>query len=151
MQFLLNQAHVMMDLCMSIDQADPSALRAFFYGSPMPPKKRPLDPALVALGRRIAEMRKRKGLAQAHLAESVGVAIESISRIERAAAVPSLPLLIRIASALEVPLGDLLAAGPIRSVPRTDPETAKLIALVASKAPDVRRRVLKIVRLVLVK
>ncbi len=56
------------------------------------------------LGLRVAGLRKVAGLTQAGLAERCGVATETISRIERGAAVPSIQRLVVIASILEVEL-----------------------------------------------
>ncbi|MGQ0507976.1 MAG: helix-turn-helix domain-containing protein [Myxococcaceae bacterium] len=59
------------------------------------------------LGRRIADHRKLAKLTQAELAEKVGVATETISRLERGAAIPSLARLESVAAALGVELHDL--------------------------------------------
>lgn len=58
------------------------------------------------LGRRVADHRKRAGLTQAQLAERVGVATETVSRLERGSAVPSLARLEDVASALGVGLSE---------------------------------------------
>lgn len=62
-----------------------------------------------ALGKRVAELRKAAELTQAQLAEKVGVAVETISRLERGSAIPSLARLEGIARALRVELPDLFA------------------------------------------
>ena len=59
------------------------------------------------LGRRIAEQRRRRELTQAQLAELAGVATETISRLERGAAVPSIARLAGIAKVLGVELHEL--------------------------------------------
>lgn len=59
------------------------------------------------LGRRVADQRKRAGLTQAQLAERIGVANETISRLERGSAVPSLGRVEAVASALGVELSEL--------------------------------------------
>jgi transcriptional regulator with XRE-family HTH domain len=113
-------------------------------------KKRAQPPAFrVRLGRRLAEIRRQRGLSQGDLAEALGTATESISRIERAAAVPSLGLLARIASVLGVEVEDMFSTKPPAAHTRTEPAAAKLVALVAGKPEAVRRRVLRLVRLYL--
>lgn len=64
------------------------------------------------VGGRIAEFRRAADLTQAQLAEKVGVATETISRLERGIAVPSLGRLEEIAQALAVELADFFVAGP---------------------------------------
>jgi transcriptional regulator with XRE-family HTH domain len=59
------------------------------------------------LGQKIAESRQQAQLTQAELAEKVGVATETISRLERGAAIPSLARLEEIASALALELSEL--------------------------------------------
>jgi transcriptional regulator with XRE-family HTH domain len=59
------------------------------------------------LGRRVADQRKRAGLTQAQLAERVGVATETVSRLERGSAIPSLARLEAVASALGVETHEL--------------------------------------------
>jgi transcriptional regulator with XRE-family HTH domain len=116
----------------------------------MPSKHRVQPPAfLVRLGRRVAEVRRQRGLSQGDLAEAIGTATESVSRIERAAAVPSLGLLGRIASALGVEVEVLFSSRPPATRTRAAPEVAKLAALVGGKPPAARRRVLRLVRLYL--
>ncbi len=60
------------------------------------------------LGRRVAALRQAAGLTQAKLAERVDVTVETISRLERGAATPSLASLAAIAEALGVELPELL-------------------------------------------
>jgi transcriptional regulator with XRE-family HTH domain len=59
------------------------------------------------LGQKVAECRQQAQLTQAQLAERVGVATETISRLERGAAIPSLARLEEIASALALGLPEL--------------------------------------------
>src|SRR5690349_21085952 len=63
------------------------------------------------LGKRIAAERELLGWSQVDLAERVGVAAETISRLERGVFDPSLARLESIASALGVALHDLLRFG----------------------------------------
>lgn len=60
------------------------------------------------LGRSVASYRKLAGLTQEQLAESVGVTSETISRLERGIAIPSLARIDDIARALGIELADLV-------------------------------------------
>lgn len=59
------------------------------------------------LGRNIAARRKQLAWTQDQLAERVEVDAETISRFERGAHLPSLPTLDRLASAMQVQIGEL--------------------------------------------
>lgn len=63
------------------------------------------------LGAQITVQRRRRGLTQAELAEAANVSSETISRLERGAAMPSLTRLSEIAGVLQVELRDLLPSG----------------------------------------
>jgi len=63
------------------------------------------------IGRAIATRRRAKKLTQEALAERVGSSPEWISQLERGVGAPSMPLLIRIADALEASPVDIVAAG----------------------------------------
>jgi transcriptional regulator with XRE-family HTH domain len=116
----------------------------------MSPKQRAQPPAYrVRLGRRIAELRRQRGLSQGDLAEALGTATESISRIERAAAVPSLGMLSRIASVLGLEVEDAFSSKTPATRRRRDPIVAKFVALLESKPPALRRKLLRLVRQVL--
>ena len=67
-----------------------------------------MEPVEEKLGRWIAEYRRHARLTQAQLAEKVGVAVETISRLERGVAVPSLSRVQSIGVALGVELHELL-------------------------------------------
>ena len=69
----------------------------------------------VVIGKRIRELRKKKGLTQVVLAELSGVEPSNISHIERAATKLSLPTLIHIANALEVTLDELVYSNLTKS------------------------------------
>jgi transcriptional regulator with XRE-family HTH domain len=77
------------------------------------------------IGRRIAELRRLAGLSQARLADSIGTATETISRLETGAAMPSLARLAAIARVLGVELHQL-----VRVRPGGDPQHAALERLV---------------------
>ncbi len=72
-----------------------------------------LDYAVI--GKRIRELRKKKGLTQVALAELSGVEPSNISHIERAATKLSLPTLIGIANALDVTLDELVYSNLTKS------------------------------------
>jgi transcriptional regulator with XRE-family HTH domain len=59
------------------------------------------------LGQRVAEYRQQAGLTQGKLAEKVGVADETISRLERGAVTPSLERMEQVAAALGIELHEL--------------------------------------------
>ena len=65
---------------------------------------------VVDLGIKIAAARKAAGLTQAELAEAIGTKQASISKIETARVVATLPVLDRIASALGSPI--VITLGP---------------------------------------
>ena len=62
----------------------------------------------ISIGKRIAKIRKKKKLTQENLAELVDSSSTYISNIERAAKQPSLSMLVRIASVLEISLDYLV-------------------------------------------
>lgn len=76
----------------------------------MTKEKKPSSPLPGLLGKNIRERRNQLGWTQATLAELVKVDVETISRIERGAIVPSILKLEHIADALNTSLADLLRA-----------------------------------------
>ena len=62
----------------------------------------------MALGKRIRQLRGE--LAQEELALTAGISTSTLSRIERELYQPRLPTLRKIATALSVPIGELLEA-----------------------------------------
>jgi transcriptional regulator with XRE-family HTH domain len=64
---------------------------------------------LCAVGERIRQARRAKGLTQTELGEAVGLATATISDIERGESRTSVYNLRRIAQALDIAVGDLLA------------------------------------------
>lgn len=64
------------------------------------------------IGKRIGAQRRLAGLSQARLAEKVGVAPETISRIETGVLVPSLERLVSVAAELHIEPYDLLRLQP---------------------------------------
>lgn len=73
-------------------------------------------------GQVIQRIRRERGMTQEQLGEMIGVASNSISRIERGLLIPALPTLIDICNALETSADTILAAyvatdTPIRWTP----------------------------------
>jgi transcriptional regulator with XRE-family HTH domain len=60
-----------------------------------------------ALGKRIAALRKQKGLSQEKLAERCGYSVEFMSLVERGVNAPSVAGLAKIAKVLSVQIKDL--------------------------------------------
>lgn len=86
------------------------------------------------VGRAVAEARREAGITQQALAEQVGIAVETIGRLERGLQVPPLPRLEAIGAALGVELSDLLR----RPAARTTREAAigRLVALLRRRPPE---------------
>lgn len=61
------------------------------------------------LGDRVRMLRERKGLTQERLSEACGLSLKHLGQIERGKGNPTLSSLDRLAQALDIPLGDLLA------------------------------------------
>jgi len=77
----------------------------------MPRKKKNHNGLGLRVGQNIKTARNRNGITQAQLAEIIGVEVETISRIETGAQLPSLDRLQEIATALNEPLPALLSDG----------------------------------------
>jgi transcriptional regulator with XRE-family HTH domain len=60
------------------------------------------------LGKTLARARLSAGLAQERVAEHIGVNVETISRFERGAVLPTLPRLVELAELYDVPVSTLL-------------------------------------------
>ena len=80
---------------------------------------------LQTLGKRIAILRKQKGLSQEQFAEISGKMINTISNIERGLADPKITTLLSFSNALNVPIQDLLADISSKNIPYS--ETLKSI------------------------
>ncbi len=82
------------------------------------------------LGRRLRDRRRELGLTLAELGAAAGISVGHASSIEKGASLPSLPVLARIAHALELTLADVLRASvsPRIAQGRIDdrPQTAQL-------------------------
>ena len=60
------------------------------------------------ISQRVRELRKQRGLLQSELAERAGLAMQTISNIEVGRKVPEMTTLLKLATALDVSLTDLL-------------------------------------------
>src|SRR5436305_555244 len=80
----------------------------------MPPRKKTIrhDPIVARFGQRLRELRLARGLSQAELASRAAITTNYISRLEGGGAAPGIDLVARLASALGVPLPDLLPTTP---------------------------------------
>ena len=66
-----------------------------------------MAPVEQRLGQKIAIYRRRAGLTQAQLARKLGVAPETLNRLERGKALPSIATIEKVAGALGVELSEL--------------------------------------------
>ena len=94
------------------------------------------------LGRNIAARRKQLAWTQDQLAERVEVDAETISRFERGAHLPSLPTLDRLATVMQVTLGDLA----MDSTPVKIEESAVISAWMQDLSAENRRFILNVIR-----
>jgi transcriptional regulator with XRE-family HTH domain len=76
------------------------------------------SPELLALGRRLRQMRRARELSQEALAAAAGVHPKHLSEIERANKDPRATTVVRLADALGVPVAELYEDGPADSVTR---------------------------------
>jgi DNA-binding XRE family transcriptional regulator len=89
------------------------------------------------IGVQIAKIRKEREITQEQLAESVDVATETISRLERGVSIPSLRTLAKISQALHASLKDLFDFEyPQKSVSVIEKESMKLLAYLKTKKAD---------------
>lgn len=56
------------------------------------------------LGRRVREMREQRGWSQTHLAQAAGMTQSAVARFEAGGTIPTLPVLERLARALDAQL-----------------------------------------------
>lgn len=73
------------------------------------------------VGRRLREARDRATLTQAALAEEVGIEPDTVSRMERGTRIPSLPMLARLARALDTTVSALTETDEERADAATVP------------------------------
>jgi transcriptional regulator with XRE-family HTH domain len=88
---------------------------------------RRLDPerATVDVGRRVAELRRARGLTQEQFAERLGIAANALQRIELGMQNLTIRSLVRLANGLGVPLAMLFEAPASRAVRPGRPRSAK--------------------------
>lgn len=70
------------------------------------------DEVLAAVGPRLRELRLRRGITLTALAESTGIAISTLSRLESGQRKPGLELLLPLAQAYRTPLDELIGSSP---------------------------------------
>lgn len=90
------------------------------------------DPFAVALGRRIQNARKRAEMTQRDLSKKARYDAVQLSRVETGEAIPRADALLRIAQALEAPVGELYGVVPPAITPPADARPQELEARVAS-------------------
>lgn len=78
------------------------------------------DAVLSAVGPRLRELRRHSGATLTALAESTGIPVSTLSRLESGHRQPGLKLLLPLAQAYQVPLDDLVGA-PASGDPRVYP------------------------------
>lgn len=72
-----------------------------------------LDGVLAGVGPRLKRMRRERGATLAALAETTGISVSTLSRLESGQRRPTLELLLPIAQAHQVPLDELVGAPPV--------------------------------------
>lgn len=75
---------------------------------------------LAAVGPRLRALRTRRGVTLAQLAETTGISVSTLSRLESGGRRPTLELLLPLARAHQVPLDELVGA-PATGDPRVHP------------------------------
>ncbi|MEJ3654326.1 helix-turn-helix domain-containing protein [Actinomycetes bacterium KLBMP 9759] len=78
----------------------------------MPDDMPDLDGVLDAVGPRLRELRQQRGTTLAQLAESTGISVSTLSRLESGGRRPTLELLLRLARAHQVQLDEMVGAPP---------------------------------------
>ncbi|GGQ28916.1 helix-turn-helix domain-containing protein [Streptosporangium pseudovulgare] len=68
---------------------------------------------LTSVGPRLRELRKKRGSTLSRLAESTGISVSTLSRLESGERKPTLELLLPLARAYQVPLDELVGAPPV--------------------------------------
>lgn len=81
----------------------------------------PIDRMLDGVAARLRELRTRRGLTLAELAEETGISASTLSRLESGGRRPTLDLLIRLAAVYRASLDDLVGAPQIAD-PRVHPK-----------------------------
>lgn len=81
--------------------------------------------ATADVGRRIAELRRQRGLTQERFAERLGIAANALQRIELGMQNLTIRSLVRLANGLGVPLASLFETPVSRAVRPGRPHSAK--------------------------
>ncbi|WP_433257751.1 helix-turn-helix domain-containing protein [Streptosporangium sp. CA-135522] len=68
---------------------------------------------LASVGLRLRALRKKRGITLTQLAETTGISISTLSRLESGERKPNLELLLPLARAYQVPLDELVGAPPV--------------------------------------
>jgi transcriptional regulator with XRE-family HTH domain len=93
----------------------------------------------VALGRKIAEHRRRRGLSQPELARMIDRSVAWVSQVERGVRkVDRMSVLEMLAAALEIPLSELAAEAPVVAAVNEEPPGSAGLRLVLSGAWSLR-------------
>ncbi|WP_026422075.1 helix-turn-helix domain-containing protein [Actinokineospora inagensis] len=71
------------------------------------------EDVLASVGHRLRTLRKRRGTTLAQLAETTGISVSTLSRLESGERKPNLELLLPLARAHQVSLDDLVGAPPV--------------------------------------
>ncbi|NUW31909.1 helix-turn-helix transcriptional regulator [Nonomuraea sp. SMC257] len=79
------------------------------------------DAVLAAVGPRLRAMRRQRGTTLSRLAETTGISVSTLSRLESGGRRPTLELLLPLAKAYQVSLDDLVGA-PATGDPRVRPQ-----------------------------
>jgi transcriptional regulator with XRE-family HTH domain len=72
-----------------------------------------MDDVLAGVGDRLRQLRQERSCTLAGLAETTGISVSTLSRLESGKRKPSLELLLPIAQAHQVPLDELVGAPPV--------------------------------------
>lgn len=86
----------------------------------MPEPEQDLGPVLDAVGPRLRALRRQRGATLAQLAETTGISVSTLSRLESGQRRPTLELLLPLARVHRVPLDELVGAPPTGD-PRVHP------------------------------
>jgi transcriptional regulator with XRE-family HTH domain len=97
------------------------------------------------LGKRIREIRKSQAISQEQLAERAGISAQYVSNIERGKENPTLDLLLRLAEALRVSLGQMCDLETVEEMNRRKLRSS-VSGILRSADPERLRLALKLLR-----
>ena len=97
------------------------------------------------LGKRIREIRKSQGISQEQLAERASISAQYVSNIERGKENPTLDLLLRLAEALRVSLGQMCDFETVEDMNQRKMRSS-IGAILQNADPDRLRLALKLLR-----